>query len=386
MNKWTTTLDQGGEVDIVFCDFMKAFDKVPHRRMIDKLRYYGFLDPILGWIRNFLSDRTQSVTINNTKSTPRPVLSGIPQGSVLGPVLFVIYINTLPDVIKHSALFLFADDTKVFKDVLTKEDSEALQQDLDAMWDWSGKSLLKFHPDKCKSMSLSKSHTKEIRTYSMGNGTHKLSVASSEKDIGVTVDSHLSFEEHIQAKVNKANSTMAVIRKTYSHLDEKSFLLLYKAIVRPHLEYANAVWAPHLKKHVDSIENVQRRATRQIVGLKDKTYEERLRHLKLPTLSYRRLRGDMIETFKILTNKYDEVVCTGLFELNKSSTRGHSLKIHKQHANSNVRKYFFTNRVVDAWNSLPNSVIDAPSIKSFESRLDKHWSNHPLKYCYNSTI
>ena len=294
----------------------------------------------------------------------------------------MIYINTLPDIIKHSSLFLFADDTKVFKDILSRDDSDALQQDLDAMWEWTGSSMLKFHPDKCKSMSLNKSHTKESRSYTMGNGAYKLSEATTEKDIGVTVDNRLYFEDHIQAKVNKANSVMGVIRKTYAHLDKESFLLLYKALVRPQLEYANAVWAPHLRKHIDTIENVQRRATKQIEGLKDMSYEERLRHLKLPTLSYRRIRGDMIETFKIMTSKYDAEVCTGLFELNKSSTRGHGLKILKQHTNSNMRKYFFTNRVVDSWNGLPDTVINAPNVKVFESRLDKHWTTHPLRYCY----
>jgi hypothetical protein len=193
------------------------------------------------------------------------VLSGIPQGSVLGPVLFVIYINTLPDVVSNSELYLFADDTKIFKDITIETDSHALQRDLDALWEWTEESQLKFHPDKCKSMNLTKGRGEVNRTYTMGKGAHQLSVATSEKDIGVIVDNHLQFEEHMQTKINKANSMMGIIRRTYAHLDEESFLLLYKSLVHPHLEYANQVWAPHLRKHIDSIENVQRRATRHTI-------------------------------------------------------------------------------------------------------------------------
>lgn len=151
----------------------------------------------------------------------------------------------------------------------------------------------------------------------------------------------LSFDAHIQAKVSKAISRMGIIGKAYTYLDNHSFLLLYKALVRPLLEYANQVWATNLNKHKLSIENVQRRATRQLPGFKDLTYEERLRKLNLPTLDHRRDRGDMIETYKILTGKYDSSVSTGLFTLNNTvndvNTRGNSLKIFKPPADRRPR-------------------------------------------------
>ena len=129
---------------------------------------------------------------------------------------------------------------------------------------------------------------------------------------------------------------MGLIRQTYDHLDKDSFLLLYKALVRPHLEYANQVWAPHLKKNITGIENVQRRATKLIPGFKDMFYEERLKHLKLPTLAYRRTRGDMIEMFKILTGKYDSHV-TNFIQLNTNNTKGHQYKVNKINARLDVR-------------------------------------------------
>ena len=233
-------------------------------------------------------------------------------------------------------------------------------------------------------MTITKDRCSDSRNYTLGHGTHQLEPTYSEKDLGVIFDHNLKFDDHIQSKIKKANSMMGIIRRTYTYLDQNSFLLLFKSLVRPHLEYANQAWSPHLKKHITSIENVQRRATKQIPGLKTMTYQERLVYLKLPTLCYRRLRGDMIEVFKILTYKYDSSVCAGLLHYSETGTRGHSYKLAKPRANTNIKKYYFTHRVNDLWNSLPENVVGAPSVMSFEARLDKHWSDHPLKYSIDS--
>ena len=121
----------------------------------------------------------------------------------------------------------------------------------------------------------------------------------------VVIDSQLSFDNHISQKISKANSVLGQICRTFEHKDKNSMITLYRSLVRPHLEYANQVWAPHLIKHITAIENVQRRMTRMIPGMKDLSYEARLKYLKLPSLSYRRLRGDVIEMYKIITHKYD---------------------------------------------------------------------------------
>ena len=172
---------------------------------------------------------------------------------------------------------------------------------------------------------------------------------------------------------------MATIRRTYQHLDKNTFTLLYKALVRPHLEYCNQAWHPHLRKHIDAIENVQRRATRLIPGMSDLSYPERLEALDLPTLAYRRLRGDMIETYKILTERYDKEVCGDLLQANLRQSRGHNLKLYKSQARTDIKKFSFTHRIVEPWNSLPAHVVEAPSTKAFEARLDRHWKDLPLK-------
>ncbi|XP_068229703.1 uncharacterized protein [Palaemon carinicauda] len=152
-----------------------------------------------------------------------------------------------------------------------------------------------------------------------------------EKDLGVIIDNRLNFSEHLNKKINMANKITGLIRRTFVSLDEVIFKQLYVALVRPNLEYANQAWAPYLVKDIEAIENVQRRATKLVPTLKNLSYEERLRKLKIPTLAYRRARGDMLETFKILSGGYDPEVCQGLFMLRESDrTRGHSKSIFKK--------------------------------------------------------
>ena len=173
---------------------------------------------------------------------------------------------------------------------------------------------------------------------------------------------------------------------TFTYIDTPTFLMLYKALVRPHLEYANSVWNPYKKKHITALENVQRRATKLIPGFKDMTYENRLRKLKLPTLAYRRKRGDMIEAFKLTSGLYDTAL-PSLLEIQKNTrTRGHSKKLYQHRSNKDIRKNFFTNRIINIWNSLPENVISAKNTKIFEHRLDNYWKDQDLLYNYESNL
>ena len=174
---------------------------------------------------------------------------------------------------------------------------------------------------------------------------------------------------------------MGIIRRTFEYLDDKCFSTVLKSPDRPPIEYANQVWSPYLMKHITALENVQRRATKLIPGYKELDYKERLKGLNLPTLSYRRLRGDMIEIYKILTGKYDSSVTSNFVTLweNDSIMRGHNLEIFKERCRLNIRKQKFIYRSTNVWDSLPQSVLDAPSFQSFEVRIHKLWKNHPIK-------
>ena len=213
MDVWTNAIDKGDSIDTVCLDFTKAFDKVPHNRLMSKINSIGFNTETLHWIKAFLSDRVQQVCINGANSTWKPVTSGIPQGSVLGPILFVPNINDLPSNIL-SDVYMFADDTKIFNIMKSPEDQEILQNDLDSLSAWSDKWLLKFHPEKCKVMHLGKAdNTKYLYKLKEGDTHHELAYTEEEKDIGVVIDGKLDFEKHINININKACGIMAVIRR-----------------------------------------------------------------------------------------------------------------------------------------------------------------------------
>ena len=392
MDHWTKVLDEGNHIDVVYMDFKKAFDSVPHRRLLSKLNSYGIANPLLGWIEQFLSGRYQRVCIHNSESKLQHVTSGIPQGSVLGPILFVIYINDLPDVISSYA-FMFADDTKLYRPITCTIDPTVLQSDLDSLQDWSSKWLLMFHPDKCKSMTVCKSTSCQASTYSLKPNDRNsqdprkpLNTCKEEKDLGVTFDNQLSFSPHIYNQINKANKLLGMIRRSFIHLDDNIFLPLYKSIIRPHLEYAVAVWSPTKAKLIEDLERVQRRATKLLPHLAHLSYPDRLKHLRLPTLAYRRLRGDMIETYKILQGIYDSSVSDFLPLHHYTRTRGHNLKLFIQQASTNIRKGYFSVRIAEIWNNLPATVVNSPSVKSFEANLDRCWSDISLRYDFRAPV
>lgn len=384
LDRWTEFIDEGYAVDVIYCDFQKAFDRVAHRRLLSKIDSYGIGSDYLEWIAAFLTHRQQRVMVSGKMSEWRPVTSGVPQGSVLGPLLFVIFINDLPEsIINESEIYLYADDTKIFRCIKEQEDCLKLQQDVQEIYSWSEKWLLSFHPDKCKYMRIGRT-TIDDQGYQMEKQLKKVAL---EKDVGVVINDKLSCVDHLAEKVNKANKIVGIIRRTFVTLDTTIFKALFVALVRPHLEYANQAWSPYLVKDIEMVENVQRRATRMIPELKGLSYEERLRKLNLPTLAYRRARGDMIEIYKILTGKYDGDCTEGILKLREENiSRGNSLKLFKTRARLDVRKHAFSCRVTNTWNQLPEWVIGAKSVNQFEGKLDKFWQGQELKYNYRAKI
>ncbi|KAH3694002.1 hypothetical protein DPMN_081441 [Dreissena polymorpha] len=179
LDKWTEILDRGGSIDVAYCDYMKAFNKVSHRRLVHKLKIYRFGNKFINWIENFLSYRRQKFIVNGSESKWQPVTSGIPQGSVLGPMLFDITEN----IENESQLYLYADDTKIFREIALEKDKEMLQQDIFSMSKRSDKWLLRFHPDKCKTMTIRNKKLGE-RTYKLRPDLKPMEISHAEKDIG----------------------------------------------------------------------------------------------------------------------------------------------------------------------------------------------------------
>ena len=364
----TKIIDNGESLDIIYLDFRKAFDSVPHKRLLIKLAAYGIDGALLKWIENFLSNRSQYVKVGNSVSDRSEVLSGIPQGSILGPVLFTIFINDLPDNIK-STCKIFADDTKIYN---TPDNNVTIQEDLYTLQEWSDRWNLYFNVQKCKVMHVGKKNPKHQYKMKIGTETKEILTCEEEKDLGVTFNSSLSFDQHIYKVVNKANQIMGLIKRSFDYLDKETFIKLYKALVRPHLEYGNVIWHPWLKRQSIALERVQRRATKTLTQCKDMTYLQRLSYLNLPSLKGRRLRGDLIETYKIL-NSYIEINPANIFSLSTyDKTRNSDNKLLMTHSKTNFRKFSFSNRVVQHWNALPNNVKSAPNLLQFKSLLDSH--------------
>jgi hypothetical protein len=375
MEEISKEVEAGHQVDVCYMDFRKAFDTVPHNRLLLKTESLGIKGAISNWIKAFLTGRTQVVVVNGHPSSPTRASSGVPQGSILGPLLFVIYINDLP-ACASSAMLLYADDTKIYRPIKTEEDQPTLQDDLNSLGTWSDAWELKFHPQKCNLLTIGRQPA-DARRYTLTTDgvTTDLTRVTAETDLGVTWKQDLSFSEEAAKRAKKGNSIMGIIRRSYSNLTPSNFSLLFKALVRPHLEYAAPVWSPHLKKDCKALEDVQRRATRQVPQLKGLTYQERLERLKLPTLAYRRLRGDMIEVYKITHGLYKVDQEALLPKRTHPSNRGHNLQLEKRRVTSSTRLHSFAHRTITPWNSLPAAVVDAPSLNSFKSRLDKHWKN-----------
>ena len=242
------------------------------------------------------------------------MISDIPQGSVLGPLLFVIFINDMPDEVKFNICKLFANDYKLYVIVNTATENK-LQMDLRKLEEWSKKWQLPFNTTKCKVVHFGYQNLQ--KTYHL-NG-HAFESSHIEKVLGVTIDDNLKFHNHTAKAVKKANQFLGVMKKSYNTRDKIIICTLYKATVRLHLEYGNAMWGFFYQKDIKKIESIQRRATKLISQLKDKTYEERLRELV-----YRRRRGDMILMFKII-NGLVRMDISVLFSLTRlGHTRGHT--------------------------------------------------------------
>jgi hypothetical protein len=324
---------------------------------------------VLNWIKVWLSNRRQKVCIDGEFSNWASVTSGVPQGSVLGPVLFLIYINDIDDQLL-SKVEKFADDTKMGKGVSTVEGVQQLEEDLLKLGNWANDWQMSFNTDKCSVIHLGSDNPKH--QYSLCGSV--LRESTIERDLGIMVDSSMKFTEQCNMAIKNANSTLGLIRRTIKCKSKLIIINLYKALVRPKLDYCVQAWRPYLKKNIDNIEKIQHRATKMIEGCKHLKYEERLIFTGLTTLEERRTRGDLIEVFKMIKglNKSD---FRNFFTLAQNSrTRGHRFKLLKTRSRLDIRKHFFSQRVVNEWNALPEIVVESESVNSFKNNYDKYVS------------
>ena len=225
LESWCDILDNGGLVDVIYTDFAKAFDTVPHERLAVKMEAFGITGKILRWVKSFLHNRRQKVCIEGVESKWGAVKSGIPQGSVLGPTLFVLFINDMPEEVTNMCK-LFADDAKISSDITSSNSS--LQDDLNNLTKWADRWNLPLNTSKCKCLHIGKSNPR--MQYTM-NG-HLLENVNFNKDLGVIMDSELKFHIQTSSAIKKANKILGLIKKTFANLDANTLPLLYKSMVR----------------------------------------------------------------------------------------------------------------------------------------------------------
>ena len=294
-------MDQGYGIDIIYLDYRKAFDSVPLKRLIERLKSCGLSGKVLRWIEAFVTSRKMRVTLRGFFSDWIDVLSGVPQCSVLGPLLFLLFVNELPNWIKTS-MKMFADDAKLWSTVTSMSDSQVIQTDLDSLVEWSEKWLLKFNVEKCKVLHIG--HDIDTKYFLRDDtGQVEIRAVEEEKDLGVYFTKDLKPSKQCIVSAAKARRVIGMVQRNFRKLDRKDFLLIYKTYIRPHLEYCVQAWSPHLEKDIEVLEKVQKDAIRLLPELKKCSHGERLRKLGLTTLRTRRLRGDMIEVYKIMTGR-----------------------------------------------------------------------------------
>ena len=255
------------------------------------------------------------MVLNGVLSSWLNVKSGVPQGSVLGPVLFLIYVNDIDDGLTCK-ISKFADDTKIASKITTTLDKETLQSDLDRLACWASKWQMKFNVDKCKVLHIGSNNN---RVQYLMNG-QQLNAVNKEKDLGIIISSDLKPSQHCSEVAKTANKLVGFIGRAFENKSEKVILKLYNSLVRPHLEYCVQFWSPYYRKDIEKLERVQRKITKMIPRLRNISYEERLKELNLFSLSKRRMRGDLIEVFKIFKG-FDNISAEDYLTVDRSNIK-----------------------------------------------------------------
>jgi hypothetical protein len=394
-------LDNGDQTDVVYFDLSKAFDSVPHNLLLHKLKSFGICGKLHAWLTDYLTNRLQRVTLNGAESEWLPVTSGVPQGSILGPLLFILYINDLPDLLSPNTLCaIFADDTKIYRHINSHQDHIILQRDINNIHHWSTIWGLTFNKNKCTIISLKRNNNPNEYLYSMDNT--RLPHTENAPDLGLTITQSLSWNLHINITTNKALKRMWFLVWTLGFTaPQKAKLTTYLSLVRSILEYNTPVWNPSTKENIKQLESVQRKSTNYILNNPKRPsplhidYKTRLTTLHLLPLSYRREFYDLIFFIKSIRNMHCFNILDFLSFQDDTSTRvtrtraqGMTLIIPKVKLTSSAQ--FYPNRIARIWNSLHidlrlklMSPAPLPSLKQilndyYFDRLAKHFDPEDL--------
>ena len=359
------SLNEAKQIDSILLDFSKAFDKVDHNKLCLKLHHYGVRGKVLQWIRNYLAHRTQTVVINGECSDKVPVVSGVPQGTVLGPLLFLVYINDLPELVTCK-IRLFADDALIYREIDSTEDTLKLQEDLNQLMTWESDWSMEFNPEKCKVLRVTNKRKTINQTYTMHNEI--LEEVDSAKYLGVHIHKKLSWNTHVDYTVKKANQTRCFLQRNLRTCHQDVKLQCYKTYVRPILEYGSIVWDPYLTKNINKLEMVQRKSARFITH--DWKYNSSpttmLENLELKSLQQRRMENKVKLMHRMIHGEIET--------LSSIVPRARNTNIRLIPINARIKSYQFSYlpSTIKLWNSLPVNFVNENNYNYFCNLVNKH--------------
>ena len=380
-------LQDGKEVDVIYVDYAKAFDKVDTNILIAKLERYGVRGKVLGWIKSFLTDRYQTVVVDGKKSSWEKVRSGVPQGTVLGPPLFIVYVADLVAAMKFSIPKTLADDTKLIMAIEDQESPIKLQDDLDRLGQWSKDNNMSLNDEKFEVLHYALNNTSllkqlpffsELETYYTPEGLEILP-KDCVRDLGVQITNDLSWGRHVHKMTTDARRMSGWVLRAFKTRDAKTMLILYKSLVRSKLEYCCALWDTPKISDIQSVEEIQRKFTKRIHGMKDISYWERLKALKMQSMQRRRERYSIIMVWKMANGEAPNSIGVK-FHNNARLGKKAEIPTSPTHTQVSVATKFhnsFACRATRLWNTLPRDVNTAEDLATFKVQLGKWLSRFP---------
>ena len=380
-------LKNNADTDAIYLDYAKAFDKVDHMLLLAKMKVYGFNDRLIKWIESFLTNRSQTVVVDGHQSLWAFIKSGVPQGSVLGPILFILFINDLENCIKHSTSRFFADDTRISKQIMSVENVAELQEDLNNVIEWSMQNNMMLHEDKFQLlihrhdskhglMQLPFIH--DFGSYEVPNGDTLFPVEQL-KDLGITVCPDLSWTEHINGIASRAKTVASWALSVFRTRSADVMCTLYKSLVRSHLEYCCPLWNPASYTDIQLLEDVQRSFTSKIWGVNHQNYWDRLKALKLMSLQRRRERYIIIQMWKILNDNCPNDLNVRFMAPSRRGIKSVVPPLNRQSSRRNQTLYDNSFAVLGPrlWNTLPAKLTEITGKEAFKHRLTKFMFSFP---------
>ena len=366
-------LEEGHNVDSIYLDFSKAFDKVDTGILCHKLRRMGISGKLGILLHNFLTNRKQTVLANGFKSEPSDVISGVPQGTVLGPVLFLILINDIDDDIE-SFRSLFADDTRVTRKIETEDDVEELQQDLDKLYQWQEQNNMLFNGNKFEVLRYGTNRTiKESTSYFTPNYEEIIEEKDSLRDLGIIMSNDGAFSSHVEFVCGKVKQKSSWILRTFQSRNTWFMKYMWKTLVQCHIDYCSQLYLPGKSSDLERLENLQRIYTKKIPAVKHLDYWQRLKELKMLSQERRMERYRAIYVWKMV----EGLVPNCGLEVTESDRRGREILVPKSRGTQRVqtlRESSFQVNGARLFNSLPKSVrsVRRVSVDDFKAKLDEY--------------